>query len=102
MGQKFELNKEVSFKLFLEENPDLLKFSKKNISTITNLFPPSIKNDNALRDEKIEEIKNLATSDSFITTISENIGLPLENETKEEFVKRSLNMIQGKIENLLK
>lgn len=41
------------------------------------------------------EINSMVTSKAFINDLSTEVGMPRENETKEEFVKRSSDILRG-------
>jgi hypothetical protein len=44
-----------------------------------------------------EKMELLVTSDDFLEKVSNELGVPLENESEDEFVKRGLSLIKKNI-----
>lgn len=94
-----------SFKEFMDEAKKLpnntLAISNMSLSAIqlslksavaVHLTPFSFSQDKA--EKFSEDVSNLVGDKAFISKFSDSIGEPLENETEDEFVERSSNILR--------
>ncbi len=85
-----------------EEIVNSLALSEQTVLKIQQVLPHDIKSDIGLVKLKLNEISDTAQSDAFISEISTDIGVPRENESKDEFVERGLKIIRENLLNHMK
>lgn len=87
----------------LSEQMLTLKSSSTNeIQNLILATPFGIENKEKIIPEKIEDLTEFSFSDNFVDKINTEVGEPKENESKEEYVKRGLELVKKLLKEKLK
>jgi len=70
---------------------------ENSITEIISILPIEMQKNDSIVQNKLKELSEIANSEPFVLEISQEIGLPTENESKSEFVERGLKIIREKL-----
>lgn len=102
------MNQDQSFKDFFEENKQSLSgiLPGSNIRSAiaqvasSSLLAMGVSQESL--DRFSDEVSKVATSDSFISEVSEKIGSPAPGETEDDFVNRAKEIMRKALKYRLK
>lgn len=83
-----------TFKEFIDSKNTLPTIQSSTIVAVRESFPKWVSIPSDEKEKFSEKVSNIAQDQAFLSEFSDKIGKPLENESEEEFVKRSSNILR--------